>query len=309
MNTSVTQLPGSTTDGQTLGLTQMHLGTVVEISGHGASHSIVSAGINAAFQEVARIHRLMSFHSEDSDVSKLNRSGAQGVVTVDPRTVAVLSAACEVSRLSDGIFDVTVAPQLVSTGHLPRPPSACAPSSDASWRDIEIVAEDTVVFHRPLWIDLGGIAKGFAVDQAFEVCLRQQLDDCLINAGGDIRISHGITGSVMLDVPSGDTNTSGCVELTGGSIASSCGWPNATLQNEELIGCHFNGATGSRVDPTRFVSVLAERCMVADALTKVVLVMGERALPVLSACSATAFAYEKCGGWEQIPPASVSYQD
>lgn len=280
----------------------MHLGTLVEISGHAEMDSSARVAISTAFEEVALIHRLMSFHLDDSDVSRLNRHGARHAVTVNPRTVEVVRAACEISRLSGGHFDVTVAPALVHAGHLPRPASACVPSRNATWRDIEVESDDTVFFHKPLWLDLGGIAKGFAVDRAFQVCSRNKLKECLVNAGGDIRLSDGITGSVSLNVPGGDTSTIACVELSGGSIASSCGWPNARLNKGELTGPHFDVVTRSRIDPTRFVSVLAEDCMVADALTKVVLVLGDGALPVLSQYAATALVYEKEPGWKQIPP-------
>ncbi len=279
----------------------MHLGTLVEISGHGKTDPLARGAISEAFNEVSLIHRLMSFHLDHSDVSRLNRDGARRPLTVDSRTVEVIRAACEISRLSDGYFDVTVAPALVHSGHLPQLPSACVPSNDASWRDIEIVSDDRVFFHQPLWLDLGGIAKGFAVDRAFQVCLSNGLEQCLVNAGGDIRISGGITGSVRLDVPEGDSSTAASVELTDGSIASSCGWSAARLNDGEPTGPHFDGVTGAKVDPRRFVSVLAQDCMVADALTKVVLVLDDGAGPVLSHFAATALVYDKALGWRQLP--------
>lgn len=300
MNTSIAQQQ------EPIGWAEMHLGTLVNISGHAESETIARTAIAAAFKEVALIHRLMSFHLKDSDVSRLNREAGHHAVKVDPRTVEVVRAACEMSFLSDGHFDVTVAPELVNAGHLPRPASASVPSNNASWRDIEVVSDDAVLFHKPLWLDLGGIAKGYAVDRAFQVCLSNRLSECLVNASGDIRLSDGMTGSVKLDVPVGDTDSIGCVELTGGSIASSCGLPNAISHEGTMTGSHVDGVTRSGVDPMRFVSVLAEDCMVADALTKVVLILGDNALPVLSKFAATAFMFEKETGWQQIPPESIT---
>ena len=123
---------------------EMHLGTVVEIGCHAASEAQARAAVTAAFEEVALIHRLMSFHDGNSDVSRLNSRGAREVVVVNPRTVDVIRTACEVSALSEGHFDITVAPELVRAGCLPRPASACEPDSGATWRDIEILAENNL---------------------------------------------------------------------------------------------------------------------------------------------------------------------
>lgn len=287
-------------EGPTLKITQLLLGTVVEISCQDESKAAARAVINAAFKEVALIHHLMSFHDKDSDVSRLNGHPAGSTVTVNPRTVEVIRTAGEIARLTDGVFDITVAPELVSVGHLPPPAAACSPSPDASWRDIEIVADDAVIFHKPLWLDLGGIAKGYAVDRAFELCSSSGLKRCLVNAGGDIRVGEDITGMVKLDIPDGDAESTGCVELSGGSIASSCGWRNAIRHNGEVVGCHFSGVGRSKVDPTRFVSILAQDCVIADALTKVALALGEGARTALSCYSATALTWEKTTGWRQI---------
>lgn len=280
---------------------EMHLGTVVEIGCHAASEAQARAAIAAAFEEVALIQRLMSFHAEDSDVSRLNSRGAREAVTVDSRTVDVVRTACEVSALSEGHFDITVAPELVRAGCLPRPASACAPHSGATWRDIEILAENAVTFRQPLWLDLGGIAKGYAVDRAFSICSALSGGSCLVNAGGDIRVSDDLTGEISLDVPGCDIREVPRVELSGGSIASSCGWPNAQLKQGAMIGPHVDGVSRRAIDPKRFVSVLAEDCTIADALTKVVLADDAIAPRVLKHYGATALVHREQGGWIQLP--------
>lgn len=278
---------------------ELHLGTVVEISG-GVDDG-ADAVIREAFREIALIHRLMSFYLEDSDISRLHRHGAYCPVNVDERTVQVIRAAQAVSRVSNGLFDVTVAPELVKTGLLPPPPSREEPAANACWRDIEVVSDNTVCFHRPLWIDLGGIAKGFAVDRAFARCVEGGITDCIVNAGGDIRVGEGTTASVTLNAPGAAASSTGVVELSGGSIASSC----ADLEGRELAdiatGPHFHGRTRHVVDSGCFVSVLANECLIADALTKVVLAAGAAAQPVLSHYAATALMHDSTAGWTQVP--------
>src|SRR6185503_19443519 len=115
------------------------LGTFVEVAATHASTRQAHRAVDAAFDEVALVHRRMSFNDPDSDVSRLNRGA---------RTIAEASGGC---------FDVTVAAELVRRGILPRPWSPHEPCRDGSWRDVELLDDGRVRFHRPLWIDLGGI--------------------------------------------------------------------------------------------------------------------------------------------------------
>src|SRR5207237_9950879 len=96
------------------------LGTFVEIEAAGAAKSKMDAAIDAAFEAVAQVHRLMSFHQDDSDVSRLNREAWLRPVKVHAWTFRVLEAAVELHRRSNGIFDIAVAPTLQNMGLLPR---------------------------------------------------------------------------------------------------------------------------------------------------------------------------------------------
>jgi hypothetical protein len=96
------------------------LGTFVEITATGRPAAAMHAAIDAAFAAVARVHRLMSFQESTSDVSRVNRHAATTAVVVHPWTYAVLTTAADLFRRSDGLFDVTVAPELQALGVLPR---------------------------------------------------------------------------------------------------------------------------------------------------------------------------------------------
>ena len=97
------------------------LGTFVEIEVAGSAKSGVNAAIDAAFEAVASVHRLMSFHEPDSDVSRLNREASVRPVSVHAWTYRVLEAAVEMHRRSNGMFDIAVAPTLQAMGLLPGP--------------------------------------------------------------------------------------------------------------------------------------------------------------------------------------------
>src|SRR5579864_7048184 len=88
------------------------LGTFVEIEVEGPPGADLDAAIDAAFNEVAEVHRLMSFHAPDSDITRLNCEAHIRPVVVHDWTYQVLQAAIELNRRSGGVFDVAVAPVL-----------------------------------------------------------------------------------------------------------------------------------------------------------------------------------------------------
>ena len=103
------------------------LGTFVEIAVAGKTLDAAEAAVEAAFSAVATVHRLMSFHETDSDVSRLNRKAASGAVRVHDWTYQVLEAAGDLYRRSEGVFDVSVAPTLQRLGLLPDVPGVLVP--------------------------------------------------------------------------------------------------------------------------------------------------------------------------------------
>jgi FAD:protein FMN transferase len=276
------------------------LGTLVSIGLCGPDDADSHALLDSAFAEVAEIHRLMSFHDPASDVSRLNRS-TQAPTCVDPRTVEVLRIALALSAATDGVFDISIAPELVRAGALPMPLDAPAADPCANWRDIEILGTDQLIFHRPLWIDLGGIAKGYAVDRACE-CLGSGVDTLVrVNAGGDLRVAGPYVERVWLRQPAAATTTATAtqpmLELSQGSVASSATSP-ATSGTDPRIAClHYDGRQRRAAAPDQFVSVVTERCLIADALTKVVLAVGTDAQELLAQHGATAHLHTAAAGW------------
>ncbi|MDX2222862.1 MAG: FAD:protein FMN transferase [Rhodospirillaceae bacterium] len=280
------------------------LGTLVSLSVDGVDETAAHAAIARGFAAIESIHRLMSFHEAASDVSRLNRDAHACWVTVAPATYRVLARAGEIAAATDGVFDITIAGRLVRWGFLPRPADAPAPQARATWRDIALAAPDRVRFGRPLWIDLGGIAKGYAVDAALAAMALPGTAQVVINAGGDVRVAGPAPERIVLRVPGHDAAQVPAVELMDGSIASSSGAEHARVhrgrQGRQVVGPHVHGRTRAPAGTRRFVSVLAPACIDADALTKVALVLGPRAAPTLRRFGATAYLHTARGGWRTL---------
>ena len=276
------------------------LGTRVAVAVGGLPEAAAHAAIDDAFAAIGRIEACMSYHRADSDVTRLNRAAPGACVPVDPDTHAVLAEAVRIAALSDGAFDPTVAGALVAGGVLVAPADARPPDPAASWRDLALLPGHRVRLERPLWLDLGGIAKGYAVDRALAVLAARGATRACVEAGGDLRVMGPDPERVALRTAgAGPVAT---IALTEGALASSSSRPEdggaAAFQ-------HRDGADRRRAAPARFACVVAETCIRADALTKVVLVRGAASRTLLDRLGAAAYLQEADGRWRSLGRAAA----
>lgn len=283
------------------------LGTFVEIRVFGTNAAKLERAIESAFLTITQVHRLMSFHDPGSNVSRMNRDAYYKAVRVHPWTWRVLKSAREFSRNTDGIFDITTAGQLVKWNYLPRFDSR---SGSGSWRDIIFEKDRRVRFRRPLLIDFGGIAKGFAVDRAVEALKTNHVTGGIVNAGGDLRVFGLASQLVHLRHPSHPKRAAGAVRLRERAIATSGTYFARTRNRGRSVSPILDGRTRRAASDLISVTVAAANCMTADALTKVVFALRERAAPLLAQYSANALLLEQDGGpsWMFHPSCDTSLQ-
>lgn len=260
------------------------MGTLLQIAARGPDQRAVERAMEAALAAIERIDRLMSFHAEDSELTRLNREASRQPIAVDPWTYAVLRRAVRIAALSDGLFDVTVAPVLVERGLLPQL-EGCGPGC-GGWRDLTLLPKCRVFFERPMLVDLGGIAKGFAVDQAIHALRRGGCSDAMVNAGGDLRAFGMERRPIHLRRRAGLVQVA---ELRCGAIATST--PHAELPERlaQPIGCIVDPRIRDAWHGNGSVMVAARSCVVADALTKVVALAGRACEPLLARFGAQAY--------------------
>ena len=277
---------------------QPWLGTLVSLRVEGLPEEAAHRAIAAGFEEIGVIHRLMSFHDPGSDVSRLNRGDAVRPIEVHRYTYEVLQQAVEFSAQSQGCFDVTVGADLVRWKMLPARAGAVG-TARGSWRDIELLPGNQVVFRRPLCVDLGGIAKGFAVDRATQRMQTHGAFQTVVNAGGDIRVQGERAEPVSLGVAS-SADRMPVLELSNGSVASSSGHFQRRRHGGRFRGPHVHGVLRTPAPTDRFVCVIAELCMVADALTKIVMILGGASGPVLRRFGASAYVHDPGRPWLEV---------
>lgn len=267
------------------------LGTLVEIGARSSSIAAVDAAIERAFAEVQAVHALMSYHEPASDVSRLNRMGT-GTASVHPHTWHVLAAARAVSEASDGRFDVSVAPQLVQHGYLPEHADFAPAAPAADWRHIELLSDHRVRLARPLHLDLGGIAKGYAVDCAIGALQEAGMEAGRVNAGGDLRLFGDVAETIHVRHPRAATRLLPLCQISEGALATSANYYSGRRAGSRTISPLIDAATREPCGGGRSVSVLAHRCTLADALTKVVYADPDGALDALQRLGAHAIVLD-----------------
>lgn len=269
------------------------LGTFVEIEAEGLPDADLEVAINAAFDAVELVERLMSFHNPDSDLSRINAAEAGREIAVDPQTFNVLEFARELSDASDGAFDITIAPSLVESGFLPEGPAEPMPRG-ATYRDLQLLPAHRVRWRRKGWADLGGIAKGYAVDYAVAALRFHGVINAVINAGGDLRC-FGTPQSIHVRHPDEPTTLMWLGILTDAAFATSAGYFSSVESDNRRINPLVDPKCRSCISWGGSISVAAYDGMTADALTKVIRLKPESAPRILEIFGAQAIVIDREG--------------
>jgi FAD:protein FMN transferase len=219
------------------------LGTWVAIEATGATNQGALMGLEAAYLAILELGRIRG-------------AAPRTRVPVGVRTWELLRLARRVHRLSDGIFDPCVPGRPGRLSDLTLSP----PGTSPPWVRTQV----------PLALDLGGIAKGYAIDIAIEALRIAGCRSGLVNAGGDLRV-YGRSESVMLRYSDG---TCAPVTLTDQALAVSDLDVDVTQRPAEHRGYYVRSGTPCPI--RRYAAVVAASAAVADALTKCVLLAEER---------------------------------
>ncbi len=257
----------------------------MEICAGGRTEEHLNWAIHRAFKAVERVHHLMSFHNETSDVSRINRLAFKEPVSIHPSTYEVLKTAQEIFAKTNGLFDCTIAPLLVRWKYLPR---FSRNNPSGNFLDVQLLPQHQVKFKKSVMIDLGGIAKGFAVDQAVKELRKQGVSYGSVNAGGDLRIFGNRKQSIYVR----DIQNPGKILRLGFArqiaFATSAHYFSQKQWRGKQVSAIVNPKDHSPCLTPESISVFAPSCMIADALTKAVMLEGNPEAAFLKKFSARA---------------------
>ncbi len=264
------------------------MGVPFRIVLYATNETSARAAAEAAFQRVQHLNELMSDYDPDSELSKLSQSSGQGKkVPVSPELWFVLSRAEDLARRSEGSFDVTVGPfvnlwrRARRQHHLPDPARLAEARKAVGYQHVRLnPKQHTVELRVPnMRLDLGGIAKGYAVDEALRALQGSGIQRALVEAGGDVGVSDSPPGKqgwrfdlASLDVSNAPPDR--FLLLKNAAISTS----GDLYQRLEIDGKRYSHIvdphTGIGLTDHSLVSVIAPDSITADSLTKVVSVLG-----------------------------------
>jgi thiamine biosynthesis lipoprotein len=261
------------------------LGTFVEIS---IEQEDAEASMNDAFAEIEKVQNLMSFHHPQSELSKINHQAHLGPIKIDAWTAQILHITQDIHAHSGGLFNCGVGHRLIVAGLLPNHLNINE-HQFGGIEDLYFIDQETISSVRPLCLDLGGIAKGFAVDMAVNALIEQGVHSGAVNAGGDLRVFGNISQIIYLRNPQAPSQLFEIGTLSNGAIATSGLYFSIRDKQKSHIVHPFKK---TEIDIEESIlesySILAKECVYADALTKVLALSRQHNHPCFTHYSAQA---------------------
>jgi thiamine biosynthesis lipoprotein len=266
---------------QRVSVTRTQLGTAVTVTVMHPDAVQGRALVDAAFAEIERLEGILSRYRATSAVAALNRDGIVRAAPVE--LTEVVARSLEYSRLTDGAFDVTVAPVLnlyvsrFAAETLPSDTEVDAAHALVGWRDLHVDGS-TIALARPgMAITLDAIAKGFVVDRGVAALVERGAERILVQASGDMHAAGADDEpwAVAIQNPHDMQGTLGVVALRG-SIASSGDYMQAFTPDRSLHHI-IDPRTGRSPLRASGTTVLAPTAMDADAASTSAFVLGPEA--------------------------------
>ena len=261
------------------------LGTFVEIS---VDQEDGEEAIDNAFVTIQKVHDLMGFHNPQSELSHINKRAHLEAVEIHAWTAQVIQIAQEIHVASNGLFDCGIGHRLVEAGLLPR--HITFTNHDLGGiEDIHFLAPDLIKSTRPVCLDFGGIAKGYAVDLAVRVLLSEGISSGSVNAGGDLRVFGDTSFPIQIRNPEVPQELIEVGLLENGAIAtSSLYFAKRDHQQSHIINPLTQNPSEIYAEVLGSYSILAKECVYADALTKVLALSNNEHHPCFEHFSAQA---------------------
>ena len=293
---------------QRFSVSQPHMGALVTITCFAADQSAARKATAAAFARIEELNSTMSDYDPSSELMRLCIDSKPGkAVKLSPDLAIVLDASLRMSRDSKGAFDVSVGPIVRLWRRARRrqefPPSDLLETarSRTGYRAIELDAKTrTVSLNKAgMRLDLGGIAKGYAADEALKVLRKHGVSRALIDAGGDLAIGDpppgkpgwviGVQELSAVDRPAPRQTSktqpaaSKVKQFARQIRVKNCGVATSgdAFQFVVLDGKRYSHIvdprTGIAIERSSSVTVIAPNGMQADALASAISVMGPKA--------------------------------
>lgn len=274
---------GSAATGRWFSRDEAIMGTAIRVELWGDDRAAADAAIGAVIDEMHRIDAAMSPYKESSELSRVNRDAAREPVDVSPELFDLLERSIAFSELSGGAFDITYA----GAGHLydyrrrirPTESQLAAAREAIGYRHLQLDrAARTVRFARAgMRIDLGGFAKGYAVDNGAAILTQRGVRHAVVAAGGDSRMLGDRCGrpwTVGVRDPRREGEVAALLPLEDVAVSTSGDYERYFDDGDERCHHLIDPRTGKSPQAVHSVTVIAPDGLTSEALSKTVFVLG-----------------------------------
>jgi len=266
-----------------VGDTQALMGTEVSVYLWSDDADEGREALDAVFQEVARIDRLMSTYKDDSEISKINRLAADNAVVAGDELFQLIQRSLDISVLTLGAFDITFdsVGQHYDFRSRQRPDSQTVEvervNIDYRYVQLDSAANSVTFLKQGVRINLGGIAKGYAVERGVDILRHRGVENAIVTAGGDSRLlgdRRGRPWMVGIRDPRNDGQVAISVPLVDEAISTSGDYER--YFDEDGIRYHhiIRPSTGVPASGVHSATVFGPDAVITDALSTSVFVMG-----------------------------------
>jgi len=297
-------LSGCTKNDRMYKETRVLMDTFCTITVVSSSKEKAKEAIDAGFAEIKKLDDLLNYFSPDSEITAINKAAGKKTVKVSRETLEIIKKSVDISVLTNGAFDITIAPivRLWNFSDKNRNPSI--PSPDViekarrfvNYRKIKINIETSEIYleEKGMELDLGGIAKGYAADKAINAIRSKGIKAALVAVAGDIR-GYGVSTSgeawkVGIQNPRPEAESEkpwedifATINLMNMAISTSGDYQRFFIKDGKRFHHILDPATGFPASSGLIsVSVIAPEGYISDSLSTAVFILGiEKGLKLL----------------------------
>ncbi len=237
-----------------------------------------------AFNEMRRIEKLMDVYDPGSELSRINKLADKRAIKVSKEIFEVLKEALKYSRLTSGAFDMSIRPLCALWGErgklkeIPEVREIEERLPLVNYKNIILNEKNqTVEFRREgMALDLGGVAKGYALDCAIRVLKERGIKEALINAGGDIKVMGERVWKIGLQHPREENKVLAVIRLKDQAIATSGDYQRYFIKEGKRYHHIINPETGYPADECMSATIIGPNATQADSLATGVFVLGPK---------------------------------
>lgn len=257
------------------------MNTFISITALGPNKEIASSAVNSAFNRLKEIDIKFNHLNPESPLYAFNK---KNIPIQDTEILQLIRTALEVSRESEGAFDITVAPLVELWGFYKNSPYLPSQSEiqkclqKVGYQHLRVNDGKLEKDNDDVRIDLGGIAKGYAINEAIKVLKAQRITSALIDAGGDVYAlgkKRGELWKVGIKDPR-DEGIIGYIEVEDLAVMGSGDYERFFIKNDKRYHHIFNPTTGYPTKGVTSVTLIYNNPVLAQAWTKIPFVLGSQ---------------------------------